>query len=289
MLKQIIFFLIFFALNAEAFLLQEEVTPLSSGRLSWVQRNPEADQTIIFIPANSTSKRIFRKQLTSSFFDQRLIAVDLPGHGASENALNPSFTYSFEGYAASLIEFIEMLHLKTKPVLCGWSLGGHVAIEILRLRPDLVAGLFLTGTPPIDLTPEGFNAGFKPFLGCELMSKDHFTKEDAVRFISLLWPSYESFMVDDAERTDGKARSLMIAQALSGKRISQRQTIENTLIPLAFVIGTADEGINGDYIKGLAFKKAPEIHEISAGHDTIWGAADDFNERLNTFVRKIYG
>jgi len=63
--------------------LQEETVSLSSGRLSWIEKNPEADKTILFIHGNSTSKKIFQKQLTSSLFDQRLIAVDLPGHGES--------------------------------------------------------------------------------------------------------------------------------------------------------------------------------------------------------------
>ena len=146
----------------------------------------------------------------------------------------------------------------------------------------MISGLFLTGTPAIDLTPDSFKAGFRPFPGIELISKDHFTNEEALKFVSLLKPSYEAFMIEDAERAHGQARSLMIAQALSGEGRSQKEIIENTLVPLAFVLGTADEGINGEYIKSLLYKKELQIHELPVDHDTFWSTSEAFNEAHST-------
>lgn len=246
---------------------------------------PTAKETIIFLPLNSSSSKIYENQFRSPLLTQRLIGIDFPGHGESDDAIDPKKTYSFEGYAQVVIEFIEKVGIHDPVTICGCSLGGHVAIEILRLKPQMVAGLFLSGAPPIDLTPEGFSAGFKPFSGLELISKgDKFTESEAQKFVGMVWPECKDYMIRDAMRTDGRARSFMIAQALSGEGVSQRETIENSAVPLAFVIGTRDEGINGEYIKELAYQTSHILHELDCGHDTFFVPHGQFNRWLNEFV-----
>ena len=51
---------------------------------------------------------------------------------------------SIEGFAEGAIEFIEALGLSTVDLL-GWSLGGIVAQEIARCRPELVRKLVVAG------------------------------------------------------------------------------------------------------------------------------------------------
>lgn len=261
-----------------------EFMPLSSGNMAWRQKNPTSEDVILFIHGNSLSGKVFENQLNSRLLRQRLISVDLPGHGSSDNATSEE-TYSFEGYAKSVIEFIDRLELEKKTViLCGWSLGGHVAIEILRLRPDLVSRLLLTGAPPIDLNEAGFSAGFNKIAGMELMAKEQFTGDDVEKFIGLLWPNPKEYMLTDAARAHGIARSRMIADALSGKGKSQKVTIENAEIPLAFVLGASDPGINNEHIKNLLYRQEPQMHELQCGHDTFWGPSEQFNPLLNIFA-----
>ena len=114
--------------------------------------------------------------------------------------------------------------------------------------------------------------------------EEPFTREEAQKFVGMVWPDPPEAFIQDAMRTDGQARSLMIAQASRGDGVSQRKTIENTSIPLAFVIGRSDVGINGDYIKGLSYSTAPKFHEIDSGHDTFFEHHEQFNMWLNDFV-----
>lgn len=78
--------------------------------------------------------------------DLRLIAMDLPGMGASSS---PRGTPSIEAYADAAIRLIE--HLQLAPVaVCGHHTGGVVAMDIAARRPDLVRSLLLSSTPWVD-------------------------------------------------------------------------------------------------------------------------------------------
>src|SRR6202008_2066849 len=54
---------------------------------------------------------------------------------------------SIDGFAAGAIEFIEALGLSRVDLL-GWSLGGIVAQEVARRRPEMVRKLVVAGSAP---------------------------------------------------------------------------------------------------------------------------------------------
>ncbi|MCE5181275.1 MAG: pimeloyl-ACP methyl ester esterase BioH [Betaproteobacteria bacterium] len=69
----------------------------------------------------------------------RLHVVDLPGYGASP-AIEPG---TLENLARTVAAA-----LPDKTHVCGWSLGGQVALEMARLFPERLASLVLVGTTP---------------------------------------------------------------------------------------------------------------------------------------------
>ena len=69
----------------------------------------------------------------------RLIAPDLPGYGASGK---PDVEYSADYYADFLQRFIAALGLEC-PVLCGFSMGGTVALQYALRHPESVDKLVL--------------------------------------------------------------------------------------------------------------------------------------------------
>ena len=80
----------------------------------------------------------------------RLVAVDLPGHGASDDARDRS-AYSLPGHARAVRAVVDALQLGDA-VFVGWSLGGHVALE---MAPELrqARGFVIFGTPPLAFPP----------------------------------------------------------------------------------------------------------------------------------------
>jgi pimeloyl-ACP methyl ester carboxylesterase len=73
--------------------------------------------------------------------DQRIFAVDLPGHGKSDGIGHQTI----QEYASDVVEFIGALGLNAA-VLAGHSMGGAVAMQAAVQFPDQVLGLCLVGT-----------------------------------------------------------------------------------------------------------------------------------------------
>jgi pimeloyl-ACP methyl ester carboxylesterase len=77
--------------------------------------------------------------------------------------------YTQRSYAHAAIELLKELGVKEVIVL-GWSLGGHVGIEMISLAPAAglkIMGLMIVGTPPVgygDLD-KGFTFGPKGWKG----------------------------------------------------------------------------------------------------------------------------
>ena len=70
--------------------------------------------------------------------DFRLHLVDLPGHGGSEDQ-----SFTLEAVADSLAAL-----LPARVHLCGWSLGGQVALLLAARFPERVERLILVGSTP---------------------------------------------------------------------------------------------------------------------------------------------
>jgi len=77
-----------------------------------------------------------RQNLSRSF---RVISIDLPGHGHSDNF---GYVHSMELMAAAVKAVMDKLRLK-KYVIMGHSMGGYAALAFAELYPDFLKGLCL--------------------------------------------------------------------------------------------------------------------------------------------------
>jgi abhydrolase domain-containing protein 6 len=76
-----------------------------------------------------------------------VIAIDLPGFGASEKSLN--YNYSRENQADTVIELIKSLQLKDV-TLVGHSMGGMISLMSAYKEPELIKQLVLIGSAGLE-------------------------------------------------------------------------------------------------------------------------------------------
>ncbi len=182
-------------------------------KIAYLEKNSHAQNVILLIHGNSASKEFFENFMDQKELDSfRLIAVDLPGHGQSdpfpssiEDAIinngdllfkSPQNFYTFSGYANVLNIFLKILKISSENVsLFGWSLGGHIAIEMVEKEPNLNLAI-LSGSPIASFKDmaDGFEplkqmllpAPFEGYSVFELLGfNKHFSSEQAIFFHSL--------------------------------------------------------------------------------------------------------
>jgi len=248
---------------------------------------------LLLIHGNSACKEIFAHQFDSRLASRyRLIAFDLPGHGASADADDPQRTYNIPGYADVAVELLSALDVGHLAIF-GWSLGGHVGIELLSrdlARDAEIAGLVITGTPPTGHTAADFAAGFRPVQHMNLTGKEHFTEADIRSYAQETTGTPAPFLEAAVRRTDGRARSLMFASAMAFCGADQRRVAETSDVPIAVITGADEPFINNEYLTAFPYNNLwdRKVHSIpGTGHAPFWERPQLFNPLLERFLTDV--
>jgi pimeloyl-ACP methyl ester carboxylesterase len=252
-----------------------------------------AGPALLLIHGNSSSAKIWRhiqesKRITERW---RVIAFDLPGHGASSNAPDPDKSYWMRGYAELAVHVLEHLRVKNVVVL-GWSLGGHIGIEMIPLLQQheiSLEGLMIVGTPPalgVEQTSRGF-CFENPHMG--FPAKKDWTEEEAKEFArTSAGEPFEQWMEDCAIRTDGRSRMLMWKKFAEGIGLDQRKTVEENEDVLVAVVNGSDEPyVNLEYLDEIRWKrlwKGKCMRLEGLKHAPFWERPELFEEVLEEFM-----
>ena len=245
---------------------------------------------IVMIHGNSANKSVFGHQFADAMAQKyRLIAPDLPGHGESENAQDPQQAYTLSGYADAITDMLDAMGVD-RAAMFGWSLGGHVALELVERFPGTV-GVMVTGTPPVGRSPEEIMAGFQPSPHAGVPFKADLSEEERgiLAFIACGDPQnkdvHEAIM-----RTDARAREAVFADMMAGGPADERKIAETRDIPLAIVNGENDPMVNLDYVSSLAYRNLWEDHCFllrGAGHAAFMQTPDLFNPVFGRFAEDM--
>jgi pimeloyl-ACP methyl ester carboxylesterase len=247
--------------------------------------------TLLAIHGNSSCKEIFAPQFAARFAGRyRLIAFDLPGHGASADAIEPERTYQIPGYADVALELLANLAIDRLAIL-GWSLGGHIGIELLT-RPIDIVGLAITGTPPVGHNPDDFAAGFRPHPHMQLTGKRDFSAAEVVDYAHDTAGTPAPFIEAAVRRCDGRARELMMTAALSGRGADQRRVISTSDVPIAVITGADEPFVDNGYLERFPYRNLWErtVHVIEgSSHAPFFERPDRYNVLLERFLDDCYG
>lgn len=245
---------------------------------------------LLFIHGNSSCREVFQHQVYEDLIAKyRLIMPDLPGHGQSENAIDPVKTYTRPGLADAMLELLEKLNIK-EVVIVGWSLGGHIAIEMMSKFAGL-KGLVIVGTPPVGAN--NMAQGFKSAPHSSLAGKEVLSDEEINVFLEAIFNgSAVPFLYDAMARTDGRFRKRLFEAARAGEGVDQKLTVESSHVPLAVINGAHDKIANLDYFDTVPYGNlwTNKCYRISnAGHTPFWETPAAFNDLLERFLQDVNG
>lgn len=259
-------------------------------RIAFAQSRAEGP-AIVFIHGNSSCKEVFSRQFEAAELgDYRLVTFDLPGHGTSEDAHDPDRTYTFGGYAEVAEAVAGEIGLD-KPAIFGWSLGGHIALEMLG-RGFAAKGLMISGTPPVSADVESLMAGFNIDPNAEnLTGKRDFSDADALAYAahtSAVGGHVDPHLLAMCKRTDGRAREIMFGSIMSGNALDEREIVKTGTTPLAIVNGRDDVFIRPDYFDCLSYAalwSRGVVRVSGAQHAPFLQKPQEFNSLLVEFAK----
>lgn len=261
----------------------------TQGRMALLE-SAGAGLPVVLIHGNSSCKEVFQQQFESDFAaTHRLIALDLLGHGDSDDASDPSEAYVVPGHATTIIEALKTLDIH-RAAIFGWSLGGHIAIEMLGQGYD-AAGLMIVGTPPVSHGMFGLIRGFQTQFDLLLAARAILRPHEVERFATVcVGKANAPRFYDTIVRTDPRARPTVARGMIRSAGVDQRLVAEQSRVPIAVVNGAHEPFARLDYVAGLAYGNLWDrrCHVIAeAGHAPFIETPELFNPIFHRFVNEV--
>ncbi|OTF00191.1 alpha/beta fold hydrolase [Halorubrum sp. SD683] len=233
--------------------------------------------TVCFVHGSGGTKDIWKSQARLA---DRVpsVAVDLSGHGDSDDVATPAGPETLNAYADDVIAVAEETGAT---VLCGNSLGGAVALRVALERDLALDGLVLAGTGAKLAVAE-------PLRGA--------LADDFERAVSLLHepdrlfhdapPEYVE-LSEAAMRECGRA--VTERDFLTCHRFDVRERLDEIGVPALALVGAHDELTPPAYHEYLADGiPAGELAEVpDAAHLAMLEAPTVFNDALSAFLGRL--
>jgi len=239
------------------------------------------DPAIIFIHGGFGNRTGFGNQEEYFSPNHRCIAVDLRGHGESDQ---PDQVYTMEQHGDDVAELIRQLGLK-KPVLVGQSMGGQVIISCAARHPDRVGAIASLDSP--SNIPGWHSRHHGPFD--HLMTAEHDFRQTLRDFLSA---SY--LPTDDPSRVGTIMERLALVPdhvILNGWKgmmgFDPAPIMREVKCPYLY-IDCGQPHLDLDLLRELC----PQLvvgKTVGAGHKALQDVPDQINAMLNRFIRHADG
>ncbi len=132
------------AIDLELYRREAKVTIQPTVRLSVIDIAPEHSRhSIIFLHGYGGHALQWRHQLEGLSLSNRVVAMDLRGHGRSDR---PRGAYSMDVIVNDIQTVLYTLGINTRFFLVGHSFGGAIAVEFAATHPERLEGLVLVAT-----------------------------------------------------------------------------------------------------------------------------------------------
>lgn len=227
---------------------------------------------VVMLHGAYDSRRLWRGVM-GRLDDVGCVAVDLPGHGWSEGA---ALTTS-----AEYVDFIDALLSRlglVRPILCGHSMGGSMALAYTLARRRPVIGLCLISSAPDWAIADSDIA---------LWSTDPeraFVENDAMMFAPATPPAVRKAYGDELRTC---RPSTCAADLMACASFSLRDGLPDADVPSAVIWGDSEYWADGSRALAAALPDAEATVVADAGHAIIAEQPAAVADGLRQFLRRI--
>ena len=247
--------------------------------------NP-AGSEILFIHGFSQASMSWQRQVEGDLAKEfRLVTYDLRGHGNSDKPLEPEKYKESKAWADEVQAIINAANFK-RPVLVGWSYGGHVIADYLKIHGAAgLAGLnYVDAVTKSDPSFYGDGLKVQPLMSSEDLAINIAATRHFLRNCFENQPSQDDFetMLAFNMMVPPKVRANM-----GGRPLSMDETLKALNLPVLVTHGATDKLA----LVAAARHTAATIPGAKlsvydrVGHAPFWEDTARFNAELSAFVR----
>jgi len=245
------------------------------------------NKPVVFIHGFPFDHTMWHNQIDFLKNDFYCVTYDLRGLGQSKAGQGQ---YTIEGFTDDLFEIMDELKL-SRPVLCGLSMGGYIALRAMERNQERFSGLALMDTKASADDNEGklkradgikkinlqgiknFIAGFVPNCFGDIAMQE-------------MKDMYETTLDKSLKSDPVGVKGCLLAMA---GRTDTEPFLEKIEVPALVMCGSLDKLIPPEVMRGMAEKiKGSEFASVPrAGHITPLENPEFVNDVLAGFLRRL--
>jgi 3-oxoadipate enol-lactonase len=251
--------------------------------------NPE-NPSIIFVHAFPLCSRMWDSQVEALKNDYHVIVYDNRSFGYSED---DSGSLTIDTHADDLFSIIEELKI-TKPVICGLSMGGYIALRALERNSSIFKAVILSDTRSLADDDAGKIKRFAQIKQIKHGGRKEYVEELLKNLISpktLNGDADKQKIVDFIREIASWQKDSAIAGALltMAARTDTTDSLVNVNMPALIIVGTDDKftpespsRLMNEKLKGSVLKIIPD-----AGHFANMENSETFNRQIVVFLKEL--
>jgi 3-oxoadipate enol-lactonase len=251
----------------------------------------EGPATLVLLHAFPLNRQQWRDQgaVLARAADLRVVAPDLRGFGESSLEIGPSTVEQMAGDTLALMDSLGIDAF----ALCGLSLGGYVAFEIVRQARRRLQGLILADTRATADTPEQRQAREDTAAFVEAHGPEALLLRDASRLLGQPTRDRRPEVIEEARRIVALNSDIGVAAASRGMglRPDSTETLLDIHCPTLILVGAQDVITPEPDAQAMAERIVNAGVEViaEAGHLSNLEQPDLFTSLVAQFAQRLYG
>jgi len=255
--------------------------------VSYIDEGSTNAPVIIFIHGFPLNKAMWNKQVGELKESYRVIAYDIRGHGNSDAGDDD---FSIELFVTDLLSLMDALKID-KTILCGFSMGGYIALNAIENYPGRFSALLLCDTNCAADLSEAREKRMKAIESIKEKGLEQYAEESLKKLFAPLSFSKHKEEIAIVREMIMKTSKQSLFQTLHAlaERAETCTKLHEMKVPVLIMVGKEDEITPPEVALAMHEKiQSSTIHIIDhAGHLCNLENPEQFNNQLRKFFETL--